>query len=391
MTRLALTIALSYPAAAATPATGESLAAEQTYTWWNLDALKTLDPQKNTDVEGSDAIRQLFEGLMNEDAKGAMVPGVAESHTVSGDRLTYTFALRDARWSDGAPVTAGDFVHGWQRLVDPATASEYAWFAELANIAGASEIIRGERPATDLGVRAVDDRTLEVTLTRPTPYFIKMLSHSSLFPAPRAAIEAHGDNWTEAGNLVGNGAYTLVNHDLGVQATMRKSETYWDAANTILTDIRAVVVNDINAALTRYLAGELDRVDAPAGQFPRLQRVVKHISDRVMVLYLGRVMELGATADLYAAPQHPYTQALLSAVPIRDPVRERAKRAIPLVGELPSPLAPPSGCVFGTRCPRAQAFCAQAVPPLAPVGATFAACHFPGPLTQAEIARRRAA
>lgn len=276
MTRLFLTTALAcavaLPAMAAKPAEGEKLAASQTYTWWDLDALKTLDPQKNTDVEGSDAIRQLFEGLMNEDAKGAMVPGVAESYDVSDDKLTYTFHLREAKWSDGTPVTAGDFVYGWQRLVDPATASEYAWFAELANVAGATEIIKGEKPATELGARAVDDRTLEVTLTQPTPYFVKMLSHSSMFPAPRAAIEAHGDAWTQPGNLVGNGAYTLVSHDLGVQATMKKSETYWDAENTILTDIKAVVVNDINAALTRYLAGELDRVDVPAGQFPRLQK-----------------------------------------------------------------------------------------------------------------------
>ena len=276
MTRLLLTTvlacAVAMPALAAQPAEGEKLAADQTYTWWDLDALKTLDPQKNTDVEGSDAIRQLFEGLMNEDAKGAMVPGVAESFDLSEDKKTYTFHLRDAKWSNGEPVTAADFVYGWQRLVDPATASEYAWFAELANVAGATEIIKGEKPATDLGVKAIDDRTLEVTLTQPTPYFIKMMSHSSMFPAPRATIEEFGDNWTKPGNLVGNGAYVLVSHDLGVQASMKKSDTYWDADNTILTDIKAVTVNDINAALTRYLAGELDRVDVPAGQFPRLQK-----------------------------------------------------------------------------------------------------------------------
>jgi len=276
MTRLFLTTALAcavgFPALAAQPAEGEKLAADQSYTWWNLDALKTLDPQKNTDVEGSDTIRQLFEGLMNEDAKGTMVPGVAESYDVSDDKTVYTFHLRDAKWSNGDPVTAGDFVYGWQRLVDPATASEYAWFGELANISGAADIVAGKAAPDTLGVKALDDRTLEVTLTQPTPYFVKMLSHSSMFPAPRKVIEAEGDSWTQPGKLVGNGAYTLVSHDLGVQATMKKSGTYWDADNVILTDIKAVVVNDVNAGLTRYLAGELDRVDIPAGQYPRLKQ-----------------------------------------------------------------------------------------------------------------------
>ena len=118
--------------------------------------------------------------------------------------------------------------------------------------------------------------------------------------------------------------------------------------------------------------------------------VVKHISDRVLVLYLGKVMEIASSADLYAAPQHPYTQALLSSVPIPDPVLEAEKTVIPLRGDLPSPMAPPSGCVFRTRCPRAAARCADEVPALSGDGhgshGHRVACHFPGPLTEAEIA-----
>ncbi|MCX8509219.1 MAG: oligopeptide ABC transporter ATP-binding protein OppF, partial [Rhodobacteraceae bacterium] len=113
--------------------------------------------------------------------------------------------------------------------------------------------------------------------------------------------------------------------------------------------------------------------------------VVKHISDRVMVLYLGRAMELADSATLYGQPDHPYSQALLSAVPIPDPAKERAKVAIPLDGDLPSPMAPPSGCVFRTRCPRAEARCAAEVPALMG-GDHQVACHFPGHLAAPAMA-----
>lgn len=268
-----LTAGLALPALAAQPTGGEKLADKQELNFWILDALKTLDPHKNADREGSDALRQLFEGLMNEDMQGAMVPGVAESHDLSDDKKVYTFYLRDANWSNGEPVTAGDFVYGWRRIADPATASEYAWYMELMNVENASAIIKGEKKPEELGIRAIDDKTLEVRLTAPTPYFLKTLAHPSTFPAPQKLIKAEGDNWTQPGKLVGNGAYKLEAHDLGVQAVLSRNENYWDAANTILTTVRFVTVNDQNIALTRYLADELDWIERPpAGQFPRLQK-----------------------------------------------------------------------------------------------------------------------
>ena len=275
MTRLfmttALVAAMALPAMSAQPQPGETLAENQTYTYWLLDAIKSLDPAKNTDVEGSDVLRSLFEGLMNEDAKGAMIPGVAESYTESDDKLTYTFTLRDAKWSNGEPVTAGDFVYAWQRVVNPETASEYAWFIELMNVENASAIVKGEMTPDQLGVTAVDDKTLEVRLSTPTPYFIKTLSHATTYPVPRAVIEANGDAWTQPGTLVGNGAFVLERHNLGVDLVMTKNPEYWDAENVLLETVRAVTVNDNNVALTRYLAGELDRVQIPAGQYPRLR------------------------------------------------------------------------------------------------------------------------
>ncbi|MDO5646363.1 peptide ABC transporter substrate-binding protein [Paracoccus sp. (in: a-proteobacteria)] len=267
----ALVAALAVPAFAVQPQPGETLAENQSYTFWMLDAVKTLDPGKITDTGSSEVARSLFEALVNEDSKGAMVPGVAESWDESDDGLTWTFHLRDAKWSNGEPVTAGDFVYAWQRVVDPNFASEYAWYFDLMNVLNAKAITDGEKTPDELGVEAVDDKTLRVTLSEPTPYFLKTLSTSNAFPVLKSVVDAHGDAWTQPGNLVGNGAYTLVSHNLGVEVVMKKNPEYWDAENVIMENVRALTINDENVALTRFQAGELDRVGIPAGQYPRLK------------------------------------------------------------------------------------------------------------------------
>ncbi len=266
-----LSASLALPTVAAEVAAGDTLAENQEYTYWLLDAIKSMDPQINTDVEGSGIMRSLFEGLYNEDQVGNLVPGVATSYELSDDKMTYTFHLRDnAKWSNGDPVTANDFVYAWKRLADPATASEYAWYIELMQIENASEIIAGEKPVDELGVKAVDDHTFEVKITAPLPYFPSMTTHASVFPVNQAVLEAHGDKWTEPGNLVGNGAYVLTEHILGEKVVMERNPMYWDDANTIITKATALTINDENAALTRYLAGELDRTQIPTGQYPKL-------------------------------------------------------------------------------------------------------------------------
>ncbi len=268
-----LLVAVALPVWADTnPRTGEELADSQAYTYRMLDSVKSLDPQLISSVEDSDVARGLFEGLFNEDGDGNLVPAGAVSFTVSDDKLTYTFKLRpESKWSDGTPVTAADYVYGWQRLVDPALASEYAYYLELAQVKNAADITAGKKPATDLGVKAVDDLTLEVTLDNPIPYFTKMLTNTSTFPAPKAAIEKFGADWTKPENIVTNGAYLLKDFVDGEKYVEEKNPAYWDAANVIMSPVTALVINDEDAALTRYQAGELDRTEVPAGQYPRLK------------------------------------------------------------------------------------------------------------------------
>ncbi len=267
-----LGLSLAWPAfAERNPRTGEELAAAQAYTFRMLDSAKSLDPQLISSVEDSDVARGIFEGLYNEDGDGNMVPAGAVSYSVSDDLKTYTFKLRpEAKWSNGDPVTAADYVYGWQRPVDPALASEYAYYLELVQVVNAADITAGKKPVTDLGAKAVDDRTFQVTLINPLPYFVKMLSNSSTFTAPKATIDKFDANWTKVENIVTNGAYKLFEVVDGEKYVEVKDPNYWDAANVIMSPVTALVLNDEDAALVRYQAGELDRTDVPAGQYPRL-------------------------------------------------------------------------------------------------------------------------
>ena len=269
----ALALALAMPAGAqTTEINGETLAEEQVFIYRILDDIKSFDPQINTDVSGSEIMRDLFEGLMNDAPDGSQVPGAATEYTLSDDKTVYTFTLRDAQWSNGEPVTAGDFVYAWRRLADPAFASEYSWYMELMGVQNAAAVIAGDMPTDQLGVRAVDDKTFEVTLDQPLPYFPSMLTHASTFPVPEAVVEELGSDWTKPGNLVGNGAYVLTEYSPGERVVRERNPLYWDDENTIIERTIALVINDEDQALTRYLAGEVHKTEVPAGQYPRLAR-----------------------------------------------------------------------------------------------------------------------
>ena len=253
------------------PVTGATLATEQVFTYRVLDEHSSLDPGVVEDVSGSEIVRDLFEGLMNDDADGNLIPGVATGYTVSDDKLTYTFTLRDnAKWSNGDPVTAGDFVYAWRRAASPELASPYAWYMSLMAVEGVDAVIAGEAPLDSLGVSAPDDHTLVVQLSTPLPYFVQMTTHATTFPVPQAVIEEFGDAWTQPDHIVSNGAYVLSEHVPQERSVRVRNDMYWNNDATIIEEVVALVINDENQALTRYLAGELDRTEVPAGQYPRL-------------------------------------------------------------------------------------------------------------------------
>ncbi|KEQ11866.1 peptide ABC transporter substrate-binding protein [Endozoicomonas montiporae] len=241
----------------------------------------SLDPHKVEGVPGGNIIRDLFEGLVNQDADGNIVPGQAESWLVSDDNKVFTFKIRDsARWSDGNPVTAHDFVYSFQRVVDPATASRYSWYIETTTMANAAAIIRGEKPPSTLGVKALDDQRLEVTLEQPVPYFIKMLANATTFPAHRASIEKHGDEWTRPGNMVSNGAYVLDQWVVNGKIVLKRNPKYWNDKETVINQVTYLPITTDSAKLHRYKTGELDMT----GTVPleHYKRLVQKIPDEVV-------------------------------------------------------------------------------------------------------------
>ncbi|MEM7021620.1 MAG: peptide ABC transporter substrate-binding protein [Pseudomonadota bacterium] len=253
------------------PDTGEALAQDQTFVYQMLVEPETIDPQRVGDSIGFAVARDLFEGLMNQRADGTLEPGVATGYVANDTNDVFTFTLRDdARWSNGDPVTAHDFVYGARRAADPATASHYGWFIELAGIENATEVLAGEMPVESLGVVAIDDHTLEYRLENIVPYFPLMTVFATMFPAHQATIEQHGDQWIRPENIVSNGAYTLSEHVVGDRLVRTKSDTYWDADNVIITETTGRVITDLEEGLADYLAGDLDFAGIPGGQYPKL-------------------------------------------------------------------------------------------------------------------------
>ncbi|CAO4182989.1 peptide ABC transporter substrate-binding protein [Methylorubrum populi] len=232
---------------------------------------ETLDPHKTSTVAEAHLLRDLFEGLLTYDNHGRIIPGIAESWTVSEDRLAYRFSLRpDGRWSNGEAVTAEDFLFSLRRILDPKTAAKYA--EVLFPIRGAAAVQAGERPPEDLGVTAPDARTLEIALSEPVPYLLELLTHQTALPVHRPSLERWGDAFARPGNLVSNGPYALIDWIPNDRITLRKNPHHRDAAAIPIEQVDVIPTPDIAAAVRRYAAGEIDSLsDLPADQIASLK------------------------------------------------------------------------------------------------------------------------
>jgi oligopeptide transport system substrate-binding protein len=216
----------------------------------------TLDPLKSALINEGHILGDMFTGLMQYDVNGQPVPGIATSWETSADGLTWTFHLRESKWSDGVPLTSDDFVYAMRRLEDPKTAAEYAYL--ISFVVNAEAVNAGKAPLSALGVDAPDAHTLRLHLTHPVPYLPRVLTSDALDPVPRHVVEKWGDQWTDPKHWVSNGAYVIKSWVLGDRIHAVKNPNFYDAQSVCIDEINYYPTNDAISAERRVRRGELD-------------------------------------------------------------------------------------------------------------------------------------
>ncbi len=287
----------------------------------------SLDPHRARSTEAMMVLRDLFECLTRLDRNAAPAPGAAESWTVRDDGREYTFKLRrNLRWSNGDPVVAEDFAAGLRRLVDPATASQYAQVVDV--ILNAPAIIAGKQPVHTLGVAAPDAHTVVITLSSPAPYLPGLLAHPSTAPLHRASLAALGDRFARAGSQVSNGPFVLMEWLQGSYIRAGRNVHYWNDAANRIDGVKYLQIADENAELRAYRAGEMHcTYVVPRGQFDWIKENLAaelRVSPQLSVYYYG--------FNLDRVRFTPKIRQALSMVIDR----ERLANSVLRVGELPA-------------------------------------------------------
>ena len=263
------------PALAAQVPPGTALAEKQELVRNNGSEPSSLDPHKvESDVENN-IISDLFEGLVSVSPTGEIEPRLADKWE-NKDNTVWTFHLRPGvTWSDGTAIAAQDIVWSWQRLVSPLTASPYASYPGNMHIVNGAEIAQGKKAPETLGVKAVDDATLEVTLTQPNAAFLAMLAHPSLVPLDKVLISRYGDKWTKPEHIVTSGPYKLSQWVVNERIVAERNPRYWDNAHTVIHKVTYVPISSETADVNRYKAGEIDIVyTVPINQFAQLKKTM---------------------------------------------------------------------------------------------------------------------
>lgn len=287
----AIAFGLSVSAFAAKVPEGTKLADKQEIVINNTSEPQSFDPHKTEGVPEAQIAYQLFEGLATVDEFGNEQPGVAESWESTPDFKTWTFKLRkDAKWSNGDPVTAHDFVFAWQRLADPSTASPYSSFLNYMQVENAQDIIDGKKKSSELGVKAVDDHTFQVSLSSPIPYLVGMTTHQTVLPVPKKVVEKFGDAWVKKENIVGNGAYVLDEHVINEKIVFKRNKLYWNDKETVIDKGTFLAIPNPTTDVARYRAGEVDMTAhaLPPEQFAKLKQELPNevIVPRGLVTYM---------------------------------------------------------------------------------------------------------
>lgn len=267
--------AAAAPTLAAQVPAGTALAEKQELVRNNGSEPSSLDPHKvESDVEFN-IISDLFEGLVSVSPGGEIQPRLAAKWE-NRDNTVWTFHLRPGvTWSDGTAITAQDIVWSWQRLVSPATASPYASYPGNMHIVNAQDIAQGKKTPDTLGVKALDDATLEVTLSQPNAAFLPMLAHPSLVPVDKVLVNRFGEKWTKPEHMVTSGAYKLSQWVVNERIVAERNPRYWDNADTVINKVTYLPISSEAADVNRYKAGEIDIVyTVPINQFTQLKKTM---------------------------------------------------------------------------------------------------------------------
>ncbi len=269
--------------------TGSSSGSNQNLVFNLGEDPETMDPTLNNSSGAGTMILNAFEGLMVLDENDQPTEGAAESYEVSDDGLVYTFKLRqDGKWSDGEPVVADNFKYSWLRALDKATAAEYAY--QLFYIKNAEKFYNGEVSADEVGIKVIDDYTLEVTLEAPTSYFLQLCAFTTYVPLREDIVSSNPEGWaTNPETYVSNGPFKLVQWDMKDQLVFEKNENYWDKDSVKLDTLTFKLVTDDTTAYSELKAGNFDMVNSvPTNEIqPGIAEGLVHVSPKLANYYFA--------------------------------------------------------------------------------------------------------